>query len=73
MLAMHPHYQQLVYNEIVEIFPEKDFDVTADNISLLEYTDRFIKETLRLLPVVPLVGKCAKSEIQVGQLVWSVI
>lgn len=66
MLAMHQKYQQLVYNEIEGIFPDKDFDVMADDIPQLKYTDRFIKETLRLLPVVPLVSKYAKSDIQVG-------
>lgn len=67
MLAMHPEYQQRVFEEIRDIFPEQDNFVTAEEIAKLEYTDRFIKETLRLIPTVPLVGKCAKEDVKIGK------
>jgi hypothetical protein len=49
MLAQHPHDQDLLREELVKAFPDKDkFNPTFDEINSLEYLNCIIKETLRL-------------------------
>lgn len=54
LLAMFPHYQDLVFEELKEFFPPSgDFDVIYEDLKKLEYLDRVLNETLRLIPSVP--------------------
>lgn len=57
MLAMHPEYQEKVFQEILTVMPEKDTDLTQADLDKLEFTDLCIKETLRLYPSAPLIGR----------------
>ncbi|XP_037050458.1 probable cytochrome P450 313b1 isoform X3 [Bradysia coprophila] len=67
MLALHPEYQERVFQELREIFPDQRSDVTAEDISKFKYTDQFIKETMRFTPTVPFVTRYAKKDIQIGK------
>lgn len=67
MMAMHPEYQEQIYEEVKQIFPSNDSDVLANDIHKMIFTDRFIKETLRLFPVVPVVSRYAENDIEVGK------
>lgn len=50
MLAMHPEYQEKVFQEILTVMPEKNTDLTHADLDKLEFTDLCIRETLRLYP-----------------------
>lgn len=65
MLAVHPEYQEKVHQEIHGICPNND-NVTPDDLNQLEFTERFIKETMRFIPTVPLTTRIAKSDFYVG-------
>lgn len=62
MLAMHPALQERVYAELCTVLPHVDAPLQAEHIPQLAYTDRFIKETLRLFPVVPLASRYAAED-----------
>lgn len=66
MLALHPEYQEKVFEELQQIFPEQRSDVTAEDIAKLDYTDRFIKETLRFTPTVPLLTRIVRKDMKIG-------
>lgn len=66
MLALHPEYQEKVFQEIREIFPEQCSDVTAEDIAKFKYTEQFIKETMRFTPTVPFLTRTARKDIQIG-------
>lgn len=66
MLALHPEYQEKVFQELREIFPEQRSDVTAEDIAKFQYTDQFIKETMRFTPTVPLLTRIAKNDMKIG-------
>lgn len=67
MLAMHPEHQEKVYDEICSIFSNNSSrDVTAEDLSKFEFTDRFIKETMRLLPTVPFLTRHAKGDLKLS-------
>lgn len=68
MLAMHPEYQQQVFDEVRAIFPDQQSDVTAEQLAQLEFTNRFIKESMRLNPTVPFVARTAKQEFQMSKI-----
>lgn len=57
---MHPKYQEQAYEEIINILSknyENDTDITIEKLDQLIFLDMIINETLRLLPIVPLVSR----------------
>ncbi|XP_037932187.1 probable cytochrome P450 313a4 [Teleopsis dalmanni] len=67
MLAMHPEEQQRLFEEILDVFPEKDFYVDFDQLNQLPYLDLVINETLRLAPSVPVIGRHVMKDTQIGE------
>lgn len=66
MLAMHPHYQEQVYEELSCISLNDDVDVTSDDLSHLKFLDMFIKETMRLFPAVPYLTRETSGDLKLG-------
>lgn len=64
MLAMHPDYQEKVFQEIMTIMPDKDVDPTQADLEKLEFLDLCIRETLRLFPTAPIIGRVATKPIK---------
>lgn len=50
MLAINQNHQEMVVNELRTIFENADSDVTPSHLIEMKYTERVIKETMRLLP-----------------------
>lgn len=67
MLAMHPEYQKKVYEEIINVLPNGQTTVTANAISQLSFTDRLIKETLRLFPTIPMITRITREDMKIGK------
>lgn len=57
MLAMHPAVQERVYDEIKSLQRDNDQNVTYDELAALTYTEMVVKESLRLFPSVPIMGR----------------
>lgn len=64
MLAIHPVYQERCYKELQQILPNRNSDITAEQLNQLVYTEQCIKETLRLYPTVSLIGRTSDKAIQ---------
>ncbi|KAG4079164.1 hypothetical protein HA402_001135 [Bradysia odoriphaga] len=67
MLAMHPQYQEMVYQEIEKICPNIDEDVTSEQLKELVFTEQCIKESMRLIPTVPLTSRLATEDFYIGE------
>ncbi|XP_037040925.1 probable cytochrome P450 313a4 [Bradysia coprophila] len=67
MLAMHPQYQEKVYEEIQKICPNNDGDVTSEHLKELLFTEQCIKESMRLIPTVPLTSRLATEDFYIGE------
>lgn len=63
MLAIYPEYQEKVFQEISSI---QNSDYTQEDLENLEFTDLCIKETLRLFPVGPLIGRVSSKPINLS-------
>ena len=58
MIAHHPEVQQRLQEEIDRVFGDDVTRlITMDDLNELDYLERVIKETLRLFPSVPFIGR----------------
>ena len=68
MLAMHPEYQEKVYQELKEAFGSAHDDITYTDLNNLVFLDWVVKETMRLFPILPFSGRQATEEFQIGEI-----
>lgn len=66
MLAMHPEWQDRVYNEITSVLSTDDDDDDAtlsyEQINQLVYLEMVLNETMRVLPLICLVFRVVSNE-----------
>ncbi|XP_011861462.1 PREDICTED: cytochrome P450 4C1-like, partial [Vollenhovia emeryi] len=58
-----------VYEELCEIYGTKstiDAPIMYEDLQYMRYLDGVIKETMRIFPIVPLVGRKATKDIKIG-------
>ncbi|XP_049824572.1 cytochrome P450 4C1-like isoform X1 [Aethina tumida] len=68
LLAMNPKIQENVYEEVMEVVGEYR-TIDCSNLVNLKYTEMVINEALRLIPVIPLMGRRTTAEINLGEIV----
>jgi cytochrome P450 len=66
LLATHPKIQDRVAKEIKDVFYSDHVEVDYDSIGKCEYLERVIKESLRLCPVVPIIGRETQTTVELG-------
>lgn len=64
-VAAHPQVQDQLVEEMAHVFGDSDRPVTSQDLQNLKYTERVIKESLRLYPSVPLFARAVKEDLQV--------
>ncbi|RZC35108.1 cytochrome P450 4C1 [Asbolus verrucosus] len=62
LLGMHQDIQQKLYEEVVEILGP-DRDVKLEDLPNLKYTELVIKESLRIFPGAPFIGRIVEEDI----------
>ncbi|GMT35352.1 hypothetical protein PFISCL1PPCAC_26649, partial [Pristionchus fissidentatus] len=65
-LATQPHFQQQCYEEIHAIFGDDDRECTHEDLKAMEFTERFIREVMRIFAPVPAVERELTSDFQMG-------
>ncbi|XP_020295767.1 cytochrome P450 4C1-like [Pseudomyrmex gracilis] len=68
-LGNSPKHQEKVHEELEEVFKDLDAPVTIKDLSQLKYLDRVIKETLRIYPSVPMIGRELTEDVNLGDYV----
>ncbi|XP_064097710.1 cytochrome P450 4C1-like [Macrobrachium nipponense] len=64
-MGYYPEIQEKVYEELTSVLGDPDQPLTMADIRELNYLDRCIKESLRLYPSVPFVGRRLSEDIVV--------
>ncbi|XP_065362919.1 cytochrome P450 4d1 isoform X1 [Calliphora vicina] len=66
-LALYPKCQQKCFEEIIQVFgKDKSKPVTYEDLNNLHYVELCIKETLRMFPSVPLLGRKVTEECEIN-------
>jgi len=66
LLAKHPEYQTLAQQEVDSLMQgRQDTTVTWDDLKKLPYLTRCIKESMRLHPPVPIIGREITEDLEV--------
>lgn len=64
-LAMHPDIQDKVVEELKNVFYDENEIPDYDIVSKLVYTEMVIKESMRLLPVVPFIVRTTTEDLKI--------
>jgi len=59
-------HQDKVYEELDNIFHGSDRFTTMQDLYEMKYLERVIKESLRLYPSVPFIGRILKEDTKIG-------
>uniref|UniRef100_A0A1I8PH65 Cytochrome P450 n=1 Tax=Stomoxys calcitrans TaxID=35570 RepID=A0A1I8PH65_STOCA len=66
LLSRHPRVQNKIFEEIKQVYgnAKGEKDITLMSLNELKYTEWVIKESLRLYPPVPLVGRKIQEDFE---------
>nr|QTC11274.1 cytochrome P450 4NU1 [Phenacoccus solenopsis] len=62
-IAKYPEVQEKIFEEVMQVFPDENSDITIQNLNNLRYMENVIKETLRLFPSVPMIGRTILEDV----------
>jgi cytochrome P450 family 4 len=65
-LAKYPEVQQKVFEEIQQSFDDQSDKVSLQDLSKLNYLDLVIKESMRIFPSIPYIGRVLSEELTAG-------
>lgn len=64
MLAINQKHQDTVLDELRSVFESVDCDVTSAHLMNMQYLDRVLKESMRLLSPVPFIARKPSTDIE---------
>lgn len=70
LLGIHQNVQEKLYKEICEYFPSRDEDIKVEQISQMKYLDAVFNESLRLMPVSPLIDRQLSADVTFGMILF---
>jgi cytochrome P450 len=68
LLAMNPHEQKKLHNEITSVFSSENGEIDEEKLAKLDYLDLVIKETLRLMPQALVLLRESTADVQMSSL-----
>ncbi|XP_026323157.1 uncharacterized protein LOC113232603 [Hyposmocoma kahamanoa] len=57
MIGSHPEVQDNIYRELEDVFGDSDRDVDKHDLCKLMYLEAVIKESMRVIPIVPVIAR----------------
>jgi cytochrome P450 len=69
LLAIHEDVQEKAFREIIKMFPNDDIIINQESLGKMKYLDMVVKESMRLLPPVPLIGRETHEDFELNELI----
>lgn len=66
MLAMHQDVQERVFQEIKSAHSSQYSETNAEEMTKLTYMEMVIRETMRILPVGPFLGRECTEDVKIS-------
>lgn len=66
-IGNNPDVEEKIHQEQLSVFGDSTEPVTVEQISELKYLETVIKETLRLFPSAPIVGRTLTEDLEIGE------
>lgn len=73
LLALYPEFQEKLFQEIHRVLPDKNDDVSQEDISNMPYLDAFLKEAFRFFPVVPMMTRFINKDLRIGMFQFCIV
>ncbi|XP_051173160.1 cytochrome P450 4C1-like isoform X2 [Leptopilina boulardi] len=73
ILASLPEVQEAVYQELYNIFGNESPEsiaITTDILARMDYTERVIKESMRLFPPLPIILRQSVEDVQIDDYIY---
>ncbi len=67
ILGSYPDVQEKVFEEIDNIFDGTDRPATLADLNQMKYLERVIKESMRIFPPVPTLGRILSEDVQLDE------
>lgn len=67
MLAMHQDVQEKLFQEIKSAHSSQYSDTDAEAMTKLNYMEMVIRETMRILPVGPFLGRETLEDVKIRE------
>ena len=67
-LAKYPNYQEQIYEEIQQVFgDDRKRELIIDEVKELVFLEAFIKESLRVHPIFPMIARKITKDVQLDE------
>lgn len=66
-IAKHPEIQEKIVEELNTVLGSSDRPLTFGDLGELRYLEQCIKETARLFPSIPVIGRTLGEDVQLGR------
>lgn len=67
LIGTHSDVQQKIHEEIDAVFGRSEsFNITQDDLKKLEYLEKVVKESLRVFPSVPIIGRVTSEDCELN-------
>lgn len=73
-VAKHPRVQQKIVDEIHKVFGgAESTETTLHKLTDMHYLDMVIRESLRLYPTIPIIGRKVLEETEISKLYFQFV
>lgn len=70
-MAKHPDIQEKVVEELDSVLGSSEKNFTLATLSELTYLEQCIKESMRLYPTAPMIGRTLGEDVRLGMIILS--
>lgn len=66
-IAKHPEFQEKIVEELNTVLGSSENTLRFTDLGKLKYLEQCIKESMRLYPTAPIIGRTLGEDVQLGK------